>query len=521
MKPPRSTDSLLGDDDRQRARRAARAGEDKLRVLVDALPVGVAYVDDELRYSSSNHTYRRWFGAPDTVFEGALLRAVLGERAFEDVRLAFECALQGESIMFDESVELDGDTVLELQTTLVPHREGVNVVGVFLLSLDVSDQKRRGDRLARSLRHLSGALDGLDTALVVLDAEARAVSDNAAWRALLLEMGDAPRAPGTAYADSFDTPGAALSSRARETIAAVSAHAVGDGPPVREQQRWMIGDRPRWLAISTSDFQENGQRFVLVSHADVTERVMLEERVRAQDLAVARGSRLTALGELAATMAHELNQPLTAIGNYATLARDLIDASREAPSDHRLGDTLQRLVGEVTRAGAIVHRVNRAVRRLPAPIEPIDVQRLLHHMIERHADPDGALRVALLEPVDTALPPLRMDRVQLEQVLHNLIANALEAIGDAAGAGHVRIGARALDDGSRVEFTVEDDGPGIAVGERSAVFDPFVSTKPAGLGLGLAICRSIVESYGGWISAEASAGNGARLRFSLPVEGDP
>ena len=255
-----------------------------------------------------------------------------------------------------------------------------------------------------------------------------------------------------------------------------------------------------------------GERHALVAHRDVTARTLLARRLQAQDDAEARTARLDSLGELAATMAHELSQPLTAIGNFAALAL----AQAGGGSGREL---LERLVIETRRAAEIVRRVNRSVRQLPGTRVPLDATALVAGVAERvHRRGDGA-GVAIDVDVAASLPVVHADAGQIEQVLHNTLSNSLEAMRDAGTGGAVRIEVRPDAEVPGIRFAVIDDGPGFAPELAERAFEPFVSSKADGMGLGLAICRSIVESHGGGIRCRALPGGGARVVFNLPTEG--
>ena len=258
----------------RRSLRAARESEEKLRTLVDALPVCIAYIDRDMRYRLNNETFRTWFGLDPDSLRGRRIDTVLGEAAFEESRLAIECALLGEAVTLEESVRDASGTCREVQTTFVPHRRESDVAGLFVLSQDVSDRKRHVDHLAQSRRYLTAVLDGLDAGIVVLDASATLRLANAAWYGLAGESGMIDGDRGIRYADTCSTLALGAPEDTRRAIATVEAHARGEGRPVRAEVRFpRVGAADRWLALSTSEFVEAGERCVLVAHRDISERM--------------------------------------------------------------------------------------------------------------------------------------------------------------------------------------------------------------------------------------------------------
>jgi two-component system sensor kinase FixL len=235
-------------------------------------------------------------------------------------------------------------------------------------------------------------------------------------------------------------------------------------------------------------------------------------RMQARLLAV---SRMATMGEMAAGVAHEINQPLTAISNYARACERFIAADPPALADIR--DCVQEIVGEARRAADIVRQLRRLGRQDQAERSVADVndivqqlQPLLHADARTH---DCKLELQL----GAQLPPVQVDAVQLQQVLLNLVRNALEALAVLpVGQRNVTITTRATSP-QIVEITVRDDGPGVAPGMLAHLFEPFSTTKPSGAGLGLPIGRTIVEAQGGCLTHVQEAGSGACFRIEIPA----
>ena len=267
---------------------------------------------------------------------------------------------------------------------------------------------------------------------------------------------------------------------------------------------------------------EGRQQGWMSSVVDITAQKQAEARQREQALQLQRSARLASLGEMASTLAHELNQPLMALSNFALAARALAAQATvpAAGGGALLISALDDIVAQSHRAGEIVKRIRGFIRpqrshrescQLPQLFEP--VLGLLQAELQAQQ-----ARIDLQLPPD--LPPVRADRVLLEQVLINLLQNALQITQDLPLARRgVEVRAHRLD--QAVQIDIRDHGPGIPETLQEQVFAPFFSTKPDGLGLGLSICRTLVEAHGGRLWAHPHPEGGAVFSFTLPLTAPP
>jgi two-component system sensor kinase FixL len=245
---------------------------------------------------------------------------------------------------------------------------------------------------------------------------------------------------------------------------------------------------------------------------DLTERQQTQRRL--QDLQVELGhvSRVSAMGTLAAALAHELNQPLSAIATYMEAARDLLD-DPDAETRAMIQEAFSESAAQAMRAGQIVRRLRDFIARGEAERRVESLHKLV---IEANAlalagGGDHGVDVSL--DLDPACDRVLVDRIQVQQVVLNLVRNAIEAM----AASEVRkLELRsAREPGGLVRITVDDSGPGLAPEMRATLFEPFQSTKDAGMGLGLSICRTLIEAQGGRIWAEQSKLGGTSFQFTL------
>jgi C4-dicarboxylate-specific signal transduction histidine kinase len=240
--------------------------------------------------------------------------------------------------------------------------------------------------------------------------------------------------------------------------------------------------------------------------------VTVDERRRATD-ELKRTLGLTVAGEMGASIAHELNQPLLAVVAYAKASR--LCAQAGEPERVRLLDTLDKLVVEARRAANVVRRLRELFRVGTAQRISASIATPVSRAVDAARVRAGELAVTIELAVDDPLPGVAIDPLQIEVVVANLLGNALEAIAGAGRAGRIDVAVGAASDG--VTVSVLDDGPGIDAADAERVFDPLVTTKATGMGMGLTIGRAIVEAHGGrmWIEPGAHGG----VRFTIPRDG--
>ena len=259
----------------------------------------------------------------------------------------------------------------------------------------------------------------------------------------------------------------------------------------------------------------------VVLYARMTREYAVESAVQNQQLHALRAelihvSRTAELGQMVSALAHEVNQPLTAVGTYLRAWLRLLHAGDMA----KVEDALQRAGDQVTRAGQVIQRLRRFLRKEDVAHQAEDVRHTIEEAaaLAMLANEAGAARLEVNVSVDT--PRVMIDRVQVQQVVLNLCRNALEAMTAAGAVPQALVIRAAITDGGMVEVSVADTGPGLPDEVRQRLFQPFVTTKATGMGVGLSICRSIVEAHGGRMWVEDVMGGGTRFVFTLPAEGE-
>jgi PAS domain S-box-containing protein len=263
-------------------------------------------------------------------------------------------------------------------------------------------------------------------------------------------------------------------------------------------QRTVDGKLARWFGI----------------HIDIEQQHRMQQGVIQTHDELSRSARTLSLGEMAASIAHELNQPLTAVVTHAYACREWLNA--DPVNIAKATSTADRIVQESTRAGAVVKRV-RALFRSEAPVrQSTDINRLVLDLVQLLRDDAAKYSATIRLALGDRIAAVELDPIQIQQVLLNLAHNAMHAMEAMPGPRELTIRTRS-EATTHVRFTVEDRGPGIVPDASARLFDPFFTTKPQGMGMGLAICRSIVESHDGRIWVEPAAPHGAAFHFTLPV----
>lgn len=383
------------------------------------------------------------------------------------------------------------------------------IAGFIINVRDITDRRRAETQLRESEERFALAVDGakdgiwdwnLQTNQLYISPRMREILDMAADDARPVAAVLAERV----HADDYE--------QVRERW---QAHLQGTDTHFEVEYRVRAGDRTHhWvLARSVSVRGANGALHRMVgSLSDITRRKHAEEEAHQRQTELAHVQRVSAMGEMAAGLAHELNQPLAAIVNYARgCTRRLADAGA-APD---LLEALDRIAGEALRAGEVVRSLKRVVRKEPPRDSEIDLNDLARDALALvRAEADGR-EIGLRLELEPRLPRLLADRIQIEQVILNLLCNALEAISKPPGVVSVRI---ELVDGRAARVAISDTGDGIAPDLRDRVFAPFFTTKTSGLGMGLSISRTIIEAHGGRLRADANPGAGTTFSFTLPLD---
>jgi len=375
---------------------------------------------------------------------------------------------------------------------------------------DIDEEKRVEEALRTREEHLRSILDTVPDAMVVIDeagtiqlfsraaermfgySEREAIGRNVS---ALMPEPDRTRHDG--YLDRYRTTG--------------ERRIIGIG-------RIVTGKRtdgstfPMHLSVGEMNF--GGRRYFTGFVRDLTEQQRTQASLQQLQSELVHVSRLSAMGEMASALAHELNQPLAAISNYMKGCRRLL-ASSSDPNATTIEAALDKAAEQAIRAGQIIRRLRDFVLRGESERRVESVTKLVEEAGALGLVGAREQGVLLKFDLDPANDLVVADRVQIQQVLVNLLRNAMEAMAESGRRELTVTNARVAD--AMIEIAVSDTGPGFAENVRSNLFQPFFTTKEAGMGVGLSISRTIIEAHGGQMRAETNEAGGATFRFTLPA----
>ena len=379
---------------------------------------------------------------------------------------------------------------------------------------DLTEAKQAQVDLSEAHRRAQSYLDLAEVILLALDASGRVTMINRKGCEVL----------GFTESELLgqDWIGTRVQESAREAVRSAFATYLESGDPelhANHETPILARDgRPRRIAWRSSLLLDDAGRVVgtLSSGEDVTERRRAEEEVQRSRDRLTHVSRLSTMGEMAGGLAHEINQPLTAISVYAQAGARLLKGDGSTDTAE-LATVLERISAQAIRAGEVIRRLRAMVKRRPTERTTLDCSQLVGELITL-AEPDARASDVVLQVnlVDTPLP-VHVDVVQIQQVLLNLVRNAIDATVAAADAPRrVEIRTAALAD-DNVEVSVVDNGCGLPEQASERIFEPFFTTKTTGTGLGLSISRRIVRDHGGRLYCAANEPRGAIFSFTLPL----
>ena len=407
-----------------------------------------------------------------------------------------------------------GSLMLVSRTAAWRHEEveGVRLVAdVFASALA---RQRTEEALRASERMNTAVMSSLSQHVAVLDRDGRIVAVNPAWTRFMHDnctLGMA--AIGESYLDHLRTAGGPRPRDMLEISTGIENVLAGREGAFAGEYMTPVGDRWVHLTVVPLHRPEGG---VVLSYADVNERHVAEARAGELRDELAHCLRLSTIGELTSSIAHELNQPLAAILANAQTARRLMAAAPRPGRDEEIEEILEDIISEDRRAGEVIRGVRQLLRKGAREPAQVDLNALVREVLRLVANNALIREVSLRRTLELSELNVLGDRVQLQQVLLNLLVNALEAMPDSPGERLVCISTEKVPSGMAT-VSVADTGRGLAMGAEAEVFEPFYTTKPDGLGMGLSIARSIVEAHGGTISAASGARGGALFSFTVPL----
>jgi PAS domain S-box-containing protein len=514
--PERRMGVILDITERKRAEEALRESEERFRMLADTAPVMIWMAADDKLCTFFN---KSWL-----VFTGRTLERELGNGWTEGVHPEdLEGCVKTYSEAFDARQRFmmdyrlrrfDGDYRWVLDTGAPRFSAEGTFIGYIGSAIDITERKRSAEELEEERAFLRQVIDIVPNFIFAKDREGRFTLAN--------------RAIADAYGTSVDdligkTDADFNSNRAEVEFFRRIDQEVID----RLQERFIPEERVtdacgnvRWLqSVKRPIIDTDGiARQVLGASTDITLRKDSETQLREQRAELAHVARISTMGELAASLAHELNQPLTAILSNAQAALRFMNSK---PIDlEEVREILHDIVKDNSRAGEVIRRMRALVKKEELEFASIDLEDLIRD-VATLLHSDAILQdVQILLALDDGLPAVLGDRVQLQQVALNILLNAFDAMKDCQMCDRkISVTAKLDDGGQTIKVAVRDGGIGLTTEKLDKVFQPFYTTKRDGMGMGLSICRSIIEAHGGQLWAENNSNaRGATFYFTVPVE---
>lgn len=494
--------------ERRRREDALRESEERYRRLADLNPEALfVQVDGRIVYANA---------AMLRLYRATAKEDLIGRSVFEVVHPDSHAIAQARSDRIRRSGDsqplveqrwrrLDGSIVeVEVASAMVTWRGGT---GIQVVTRDLTERKRAEADLRRREAHLASILATVPDAMIVIDA--RGIMQSFSTTAERLFGYSADEVVGRNVSILMPSPyREAHDGYLARYLATGERRIIGVG-------RVVIGQRKNGttfpMELAVGEVVLEGERLFTGFVRDLTERQENERRLHEVQSELVHLSRLSELGQMVSALAHEVNQPLTAIGNYLKAGQRFLELGNQ----ERAKATLEKVAEQAGRASEIIRRLREFMKKggsekstepLPKTIEEASALALVG-MKSRD------LKVTMR--FDPAASPIVIDKIQIQQVLFNLLRNAIEAMADSPRRELSITADRSA--AGMVEIRIADTGPGLADEVRARLFQPFVTTKASGMGVGLSICRSIVEAHGGRLRADDNPGGGTVFSFTIPI----
>ena len=481
---------------------------ENLAPLLEALPFATAVVNRRGAFVLVN---RAWGALPDGQLDAWVAQIGVDGEAAEAIVAGMEAVLTGENTRFELDCAVHRATGLRWLSLHAATSDDSSFDGMVLSVRDITPHREAETRLAASEAQLRAIVDAVPDALVVIDERGTIQSFSGAAER---QFGySAVEVIGSNVSILMPSPyRAAHDSYLARYRATGERRIIGTG-------RVVVGQRKNGttfpMELHVSEIARDGQSTFVGFIRDLTEKQTTEARLQELQTDYLHESRLHSLGEMAAQLAHELNQPLAATSNYLKAALMLLDRGTDA-DPARLHQAVELAAQQTTRAGEIIRRLREFVARGKTETRAENITRLIEEASALALV--GARQRGIETRIEIApnLPPVRADRVQVQQVLLNLMRNAIEAMDDRPRRD-LTVRAELAD--GQVRVCVTDTGTGISSDVAARLFQPFVTTKADGMGIGLSTSRAIIEAHGGRIWWEATPQDGTRFCFTLaPME---
>ena len=500
----------------KREEEAVSENESRFEILAETATDGIISIDDQSTIRYANPAAGRLFGYEPDEMLGNTLTSLMPEPLRQIHLTSVRRYLStGQRHVGWRAVELIGlhksgrEFPIEVSFGEAIHNGRHFFTGIVR---DVTDRKRSEEALRASEQRLQAIVDNTTAVIFIKDLELRYVLVNREYERLFDVRRDQIRGK-----TDFDIH----AQEVAETLRANDREVIeGGGPTQFEEIVPSAGSTRHYVVVKFLLRDQVNKPYAVCGIAtDITALKQAQEALRSREAELAHTTRVMTMGEITSSIAHEINQPLGSIVNYGNACLRLLKAGSADLTE--IATALSAIVNDANRASAIIARIRALSKKAPPVMAALQVRELLADILPLVRHELTRRRIALKTVLPGDLSPILGDRIQLQQVLLNLVVNSIEAMNKVPEDGrHLFIEAQAhlSGDKSFVLITVTDSGIGLKAEELPRLFETFYTTKAEGMGMGLAISRSIVEAHGGRLWATPSADLGATFQFILPVQ---
>jgi two-component system sensor histidine kinase DctS len=465
------------------------------RVYTSTQSGKVFHVDDEVLWRADGSSFPVEYRSAPTRVNGVINGSVV---TFSDItqRKQVESELKAAHDQLDQRVK-------ERTRRL----EKVNQ----LLEIEIEDRIKAQEVLNAEREFISTLLDTVGALVCVLDKEGRIVMFNRACEETTGYRFEEVK--GKYVWDLF------LVEEDIEPVIQVIRNLQAGQFPNRHENYWLTRDGEKRMVVWTNTVlldDDGGVKNIIGTGIDITEKRKIEEKEKQRVLELAHVSRLSTMGEMATQIAHELNQPLSAITTYSDAGLYMLESLEEENPD--LVTALREIKHQAQRSGDIIRGLRNFVSKGDLQTSTTDINTLVHSVLNLAMSELRNNRVEVNFSLDESLPLIITEKILIEQVILNLVRNAIDAIADANSTMRKVYIHTLLNKDNMIEVKIADTGPGLNAEQIETIFNTFVTTKPQGIGMGLPISRTIIEAHGGKLFAESERNNGASFVFTLPLK---
>jgi len=495
----------------KQAEEAVRTSEALLHSIAEGTSDAVYVKDMHGRYLLSNAAAARFVGKSIEEVLGKDDTALFAPNEARQVMEADHHVMaSGVMRTFEEFVTTNGVGRTFLSTKGPVRDAHGNVIGLFGIARDITEHKRLHEQILRTKSFLDSIVENIPNMVFVKDAKSLAfVLFNRAGEDLLGQR----RVDLIGKTDYDFFPKEQADFFTGKDRAVLHEKAVLDIP----EELINTGHGQRILHTKKIPILDDTgtPAYLLGISEDITDLKHAQEQLHARQAELAHALRVNTLGEITAELAHEIHQPMSAIANYANGCRRLIASGATSPKE--LLPAIEAIATEALRAGGIIRRLRALLQKQATPYQDTDLNAVVTNAVHVLAPQAHQLGIPIRVDLAPELPRIQLDQIQIEQVIVNLMLNALEAMqmGDSV-APELLLHTVCPGNGT-VEVSVEDRGIGFTPAISKRMFEPFYTSKPSGLGMGLSISRSIVERHGGRLWATSNTDGGATFHLALPL----